>query len=104
MLPLTKADSWPNIGLSVTAGSSGTSFANAAFASSLGFGIFIGPRGAGIGRHFPPTATTAAKEVYQPESKDRFWHTRGHPSVQTKRKTVHGTAHRDHRPTLSAFL
>src|SRR2546427_10381440 len=72
MLPFTNAESWPNIGFSVTAGSSGTMRAKAAFASSLGFGIFIGPRGAGIGRHFPPTPTTVAKGVYQPESKGRF--------------------------------
>ena len=48
MLPLTKADTCPNIGLIVTAGSSGTIRAKAAFASSLGLGIFIGPRGAGL--------------------------------------------------------
>jgi hypothetical protein len=45
MLPFTKAESWPNIGLSVTAGSSGTSLLKAAFAFSLGLGIdpgFIG--------------------------------------------------------------
>jgi hypothetical protein len=48
MLPFTKAESCPNIGFSVTAGSSGTSLLNTALASSLGLGIFIGPRGAGI--------------------------------------------------------
>jgi hypothetical protein len=39
MFPFTKADSWPNIGFSVTAGSSGTTLLKAAFAFSLGFGI-----------------------------------------------------------------
>src|ERR1041384_2972633 len=53
MLPFTKADIWPNIGLMVTAGSSGTALANAAFASSLGRGIFIN-LGAGIGSVPPP--------------------------------------------------
>src|ERR1051325_7618114 len=53
MLPFTKADIWPNIGLMVTAGSSGTALANAAFASSLGRGIFI-DLGAGIGSVPPP--------------------------------------------------
>jgi hypothetical protein len=41
MLPFTKAESWPNIGFKVTAGSLGTIFEKAAFASSLGFGNFI---------------------------------------------------------------
>src|SRR4029077_7072540 len=39
MLPFTNAARLPNIGRIVTAGSSGTSFANAALACSLGFGI-----------------------------------------------------------------
>ena len=33
MLPFTKADTWPNIGLIVTAGSSSTSLLNAALAA-----------------------------------------------------------------------
>jgi hypothetical protein len=41
MLPFTKAESWPNMGFKVTAGSLGTIFVKAAFASSLGFGNFI---------------------------------------------------------------
>src|ERR1700716_455681 len=53
MFPFTKPDSWPNIGFSVTAGSSGTMRASAAFASSLGLGIFI-PLGAAILANFPP--------------------------------------------------
>jgi hypothetical protein len=52
MLPFTNADIWPNIGLIVIEGSSGTTLANAALVSSLGLGIFIGPRGAGIGAIF----------------------------------------------------
>ena len=44
MFPFTNAESWPNIGLSVMAGSSGTSRVNAALASSLGLGSFIAPR------------------------------------------------------------
>src|SRR5947199_7266451 len=47
MLPFTKADIWPNIGRIVMPGPSGTTRANAAFASSLGFGIFM-PLGAAI--------------------------------------------------------
>src|SRR6202165_3930083 len=47
MLPLTKAESWPNLGFRVTAGSSGTSLLNAALASSLGLGIAM-PLGAAI--------------------------------------------------------
>src|SRR5438093_11454541 len=47
MLPFTKADIWPNIGRVVMPGPSGTTRANAAFASSLGFGIFM-PLGAAI--------------------------------------------------------
>ncbi|MGH7763369.1 MAG: hypothetical protein ACREOM_03000 [Candidatus Dormibacteraceae bacterium] len=43
MFPFTKADIWPNIGFKVTAGESGTSLLKAAFASSLGLGIFIDP-------------------------------------------------------------
>src|SRR5258708_3551879 len=39
MLPFTKAESWPNIGFRVTAGSSGTSLLRAAWASPLGLGI-----------------------------------------------------------------
>src|SRR5437773_9889945 len=49
MFPLTNADIWPNMGLIVIAGSSGTMRANAAFASSLGLGIFM-PLGAAIVR------------------------------------------------------
>src|SRR5207247_2052934 len=41
MFPFTNADIWPNMGLIVIAGSSGTRRANAAFASSLGLGIFM---------------------------------------------------------------
>src|SRR5713101_1576981 len=48
MLPFTKAESWPNIGFRVTAGSSGTSLLKAALASSLGLGIFIAPRSIGL--------------------------------------------------------
>src|ERR1700693_4362578 len=48
MLPFTKAESWPNIGFSVTAGSSETSLLNAALASSVGLGIFIDPRSIGL--------------------------------------------------------
>jgi len=48
MFPFTNADICPNIGRMVTAGSSGTIREKAAFASSLGLGIFIGPRGAGL--------------------------------------------------------
>src|SRR5712691_4460573 len=43
MLPFTKAARLPNIGRMLTAGSSGTSFVNAALACSLGFGIMPGP-------------------------------------------------------------
>src|SRR5437762_476069 len=49
MFPFTNADIWPNMGLIVIAGSSGTMRANAAFASSLGLGIFM-PLGAAIVR------------------------------------------------------
>src|SRR5262245_53006392 len=48
MLPFTKAESWPNMGLIVIAGPSGTTRAKAALASSLGLGIFI-DFGAAIG-------------------------------------------------------
>src|SRR5438128_11702408 len=47
MFPFTNADIWPNMGLIVIAGSSGTMRANAAFASSLGLGIFM-PLGAAM--------------------------------------------------------
>ena len=54
MFPLTNAAGLPNIGRAVTAGSSGTSFANAAALSPLGLGI--DPRAAGL------TTRTAAPE------------------------------------------
>jgi hypothetical protein len=41
MLPFTNAPRLPNIGLTSTRSSSGTSFSNRARSASLGFGIFI---------------------------------------------------------------
>src|ERR1700694_5292362 len=41
MLPLTKAESWPNIGFRVTAGSLGTSLRDAALAPALGLGTAL---------------------------------------------------------------
>jgi hypothetical protein len=65
MLPFTKAESWPNIGFRVTAGSSATSLLNAALASSLGFGIFIDPRSIGAMREI--------LLLLEDEIKDRSW-------------------------------